>query len=57
MRTVGVTSDVAFCTSARILASEGKHVPAMTTPIRTNVRDGFEAVRNSVVDLRPIIVL
>lgn len=57
MGTVGVTGDVALSAFACILATEWKHISAMAAPIRPNVRDGFKAVRDSVVDLLRVIIL
>ena len=49
--TVGMACNVAFRAFAGILASKREHVTAMTAPISTNVRQRFEAMRNTVVDL------
>lgn len=49
--TVGMACNVAFRAFAGILASKREHITAMTAPISTNVRQRFEAMRNTVVDL------
>jgi hypothetical protein len=57
MCTICVTSDIAFRTFSSVLPAQGKHVPAMTTPIGTNVRQGLKSVRDAVIDLLFVSVL
>jgi hypothetical protein len=51
MGAVGVTSDVAFAAFPCVLAAEGKHLPTVTAPVRADVGQRLEAVRNAMVDL------
>ena len=57
MRTVGVTSDVAFATPPGILPPQRKHVTAVATPVGAEVCDGFESMRYTMVDLFRVVVL
>jgi hypothetical protein len=55
--TIGMTCNVAFRTFSGILSTKRKHVTAMTTPIRTQICEGFETVRNPVINLFFVSIL
>ena len=55
--TVRVTCDVAFRTPTSVLASERKHVTAVATPVRADVGDRLETMRDTVVDFLGVVVL
>ena len=57
MGAVSVTCYVAFGTSPSILSAKGKHVTAMTTPVRPYVGNRFEPVRDAVIYLLSVIIL
>ena len=57
MSAIGVTGDVALRATPRVLAAKGQHVAAMTAPVRANVGDGLEPMRDTVVDFLGIVVL
>ena len=57
MSAIGVTCDVALGTFPGILSAKRKHITAVTAPIRTEVRERFETVRNPVVDLFFVSIL
>jgi len=46
-----MTSDIALGTLASIFASKREHVAAMTTPISANVRERFEAMWYTMINL------
>jgi hypothetical protein len=46
-----MASDPAFTAFLGVFPSERQHVTAMATPVCTDVRKGFESVRDSVLDL------
>lgn len=49
--TVSVASNVALRAFAGVLASKREHITAMAAPISTDVRQRFEAMRNTVINL------
>lgn len=51
MRASRMASDPAFTAFLGVFPSERQHVTAMATPVCTDVRKGFESVRDSVLDL------
>lgn len=57
MRTVGVTCDVAFGAFASVLATQRKHITAVTAPICTDVGDRLESVRDAMVNFFGVVVL
>jgi hypothetical protein len=54
---VCVASDIAFSATTSILASDGKHVAAMATPVSSDIGYRFKAMRNAMVDFLFISVL
>ena len=54
---VRVACNVAFGATSRVLAAEGQHVATVATPVRTDVVDGLEPVRDAVVDLLGVVFL
>lgn len=57
MCTVGVACNLTLGASAGILATKRKDVTTMATPIRAQIGDRLEAVRDPVVNLLFIIIL
>jgi hypothetical protein len=54
--TVSMACNFALGAPASILASEGEDVTTVTAPVRTQVGDGFEAMRNTMVDLLFVVI-
>jgi len=57
MRTVSVTGDIALRTFARVLPSKGKHITAVTAPVRAHVGERFESMWDTMVNLLLITIL
>lgn len=53
---ISVTGDVALAASSSVLSSKGKHVTAVTAPVRADVRERLEPVGNAMVDLLFIVL-
>lgn len=57
MGTVCMASNITFRTFASILSSEREHVTTMTAPIRTNIGQRFEPMRNTMIDFLFVVFL
>lgn len=51
MSTIRMARNVALCAFASVFAAEGKHITAVATPVCADVGQGFEAMRDTVIDL------
>lgn len=57
MRAVCVTSNITLGALARVLAAKGKHITTMTAPIRADIGQGLETMRDAMVNLLFVSVL
>lgn len=51
MSTIGVAGNVALGTLASIFAAQREHITTVTTPVRANIGQRFETMRNAMIDL------
>ncbi len=52
-----MASDIALGALACVLAAKGKHITAVTAPIRADIGQGLETMRDTMIDLLFISVL
>lgn len=52
-----VACNSAFSTPSCIFPAEGQHISTVTAPVRPNVRNGFEPMWYTVIDLVFIVLL
>ena len=57
MSAIRVTGNPAFAALFGVLSTKREHITAVTTPVSANVRDSFEPVRDTMVDLVFVVLL
>ena len=57
MSTTPMTGNATFVALSSVFPAQGEHIPAVTTPIRADISDGFEPVRNPVIEFVLVILL
>lgn len=57
MGAMGMTCDITFRAFSSILPAKRQHITTVTTPVCSQVRERFETVRNSVIDLFLVSIL
>lgn len=57
MSTVGVASNITLRAFPRVLSAKRKHVAAVTAPIRADVSEGLETMRDAMIDLLLVSIL
>lgn len=56
MGTIGMTSKFALRAFSGVLATQREHIPTVTAPIRANVGERLESVRNTVINLLLVLL-
>jgi hypothetical protein len=57
MSAIRVTSNATLRTSSCIFAAEGEHITTVATPIRTDIGQWFEAMRDAMIDFLFVALL